>query len=68
MPESNSGAMDEESFFTLVLIINAEDCTGEGENLSEGGEDGRVNNSQWRDKEGCENQYGSKRSHTDCQY
>ena len=60
MPESNSGAMDEESFFTLVLIINAEDCTGEGENLAESCEDGRVNNSQRRNEEGGENQYGSK--------
>ena len=52
--------------FAAVSVIYTEDCTCEGEDFAEGGEDGGINHAQGRDYKGGQYQYGSKRSHTDC--
>ena len=40
------------SGFYSMMIVDADDCTGEGEDLAEGGEDGGVDDSCWRHNEG----------------
>lgn len=51
----------------LVFIVDTEDGAAEGEHFAESGEHRSVDFAHRRNKEGGENQYGSKRSHTDSQ-
>lgn len=46
-------------FFGAVLVIYTEDCACKGEDFAEGGEDGRINNTNGRDTES-----GNYKQHT----